>query len=726
MLHRLRADLIHVLMALALAAALACGGGGGGGGGGTPGPTTGSLALTITGLPNLLSGSVQVTGPGGFTRTAQASQTWSGLTPGSYTIAAAPVATYLPSAATQSATVTAGQSTAVTVTYVAQPVAVSVTPSNAKVGTGMSVQFNASVTGSADTAVLWSVDEGAAGGSVTAAGLFTAPNTPGTVHVRATSHADGTKASVAVVSVSASGGFHISPAVVQVAPGTAYDFVAYDDATPVAAVTWSIPPGGGTISATGHFVAGPTPGQVTITATLTATGQATTAIAVITSAVSFGLYGLFDPDPLFPCDGAYYSWSLEPAGVDRTVAFEVVGMPGFGTFHDMGWYRIYTPGATPGAYTVRATPAADPSKAATRPFSVVAAPAVPAFQATGAPLRSRIDHAAAVLPDGRVLIAGGYGGAPGAYLATLEVYSPGTGTFAALASSLATARIAPAAVALDANRVLVCGGQTDYDAAADSAEIVNVQTGVVTSAANAMRSRRVGHRATLLTTGPRAGQVLVTGGMTKPYFYGDPTATADLFDPTTGLFAPAGPNMAAARVYHTATRLADGRVLVAGGYPASGQWDTAESAELYDPATGAFARTAGNLKNPRYGHAAVLLANGKVLLTGGETQSEDSDACEVFDPATGAFTAVASMLRSRLHHTATLLPDGRVLVVGGDASYHYHGTAEVYDPVANTWSWYGRMAGPRSGHIAASLPGGKVLVTGELDNASPPTAEISN
>ncbi len=725
MLRRLRALLPPSFALLVLALALACGGGGGGGGG-TSAPTTGSLALTVTGLPNLLGASVRVSGPGGFSQQAQGSSTWTGLTPGSYTITASPVATYLPSVAVQSATVTAGQTASVTVTYIPQPVAVSVSPSNAKVGTGMSVQFSASVTGSADTAVLWSVDEGAAGGSITPQGLFTAPNAPGTVHVRATSHADGTKASVAVVTVSASGGFHISPAVVQVAPGTAYDFVAYDDATPVTAVTWSVPPAGGTISATGRFVAGPTPGQVTITATLTATGQATTAIAVVTSTVSFGLYGLFDLDPLFPCDGAHYSWSLEPAGVDRTVAFEVVGMPGFGTFHDMGWYRIYTPGATPGAYTVRATPAADPSKAATRPFSVVAAPAVPAFQATGAPLRSRIDHAAAVLPDGRVLLAGGYGGNPGAYLAALEVYNPGPGTFAALAPGLATARIAPAAVALDANRVLVCGGQTDYDAAADSAEVVNVQTGAVTPAANAMRSRRVGHRATLLTTGPRAGQVLVTGGMTKPYFYGDPTATADLFDPATGLFSPAGPNMAAARVYHTATRLADGRVLVAGGYPPSGQWDIAESAELYDPATGTFARTTGNLKNPRYGHAATLLANGKVLLTGGETQSEDSDACEVFDPATGTFTSVASMLRNRQHHTATLLPDGRVLVVGGDASYHYHGTAEVYDPGANTWTWYGRMAGPRSRHVAVPLPNGKVLVTGDLDNASAPTAEISN
>lgn len=716
----------HAAAAVLLAAALACGGGGGGGGtSGPPAPTTGGLALTVAGLPNLVAGSVQVTGPGGFAQSAQASMTWTGLTPGSYTIAAAPVATYLPSAATQSATVSAGQTTSVTVTYVPQPVSVSVAPSNPKVGTGGTVQLTATVTGSANLAVTWSVDEGAAGGAVTAQGFYTAPNTAGTAHVRATSQADSSKSSVATVTVSARGGFHITPAVVQVAPGGSFDFVAYDDDTPVAAVTWSVPASGGTITASGHFTAAATPGQVTISGTSTASGQTATAIAVVTSNVSFALYGLFDGSHIFPCDGAHYFWNLQPAGVDRTIAFDVVGAPGFGTFHDMGWYRIYIPGATPGAYTVRATPAADPSKARTMPFVLDPAPAVPAFVATGAPLRSRIDHAAAALADGRVLVAGGYGGDPGAYLASLELYSPGSGTFADFGSSLATARIAPVLVALDASRILVCGGQTDYDAAADSAEIVNVATGAVAPAAGPMRSRRVGHRGTLLTSGPHAGKVLVTGGMTMPYFYGTVTATSDLFDPASGLFSASGPNMGMARVYHTATRLADGRVLVAGGTDGSG-WDEAATAEVWDPATGAFTSTAGNLKDPRYGHAAVLLANGKVLLTGGDTLSEDYNTCDLFDPATGTFSTAAPMLQGRRRHTATLLPDGRVLVIGGEADYRYHGTAEIYDPVANTWTYHGRMAGPRAGHAAALLPSGKVLVTGELDNASAPTAEVSN
>lgn len=707
-----------------LLAALACGGGGGGSS--TPAPTTGTLALTVTGLPNILPPVIQVTGPGGFSQAPQGTQTFTLLAPGTYTIAASPSGTFLPSAPTQTATVVAGQTAAVTVAYVAQPVAVSVTPTNPKVGTGTSVQLSAVVTGTSNQGVAWSVDGGGAGGSVTQQGLYTAPNTPGVQVVRATSVADATKFSTATVTVSALGGFHISEYVIQIAPGGTWDYRAFDDNTQVTTVTWSVPAAGGTIDSTGHYIASANLGQHTISATNTVTGQTAIAYAVITSTVSFSLYGLFHGTHLFPCDGAFYYWNLTPAGVNRTVTFDIIEGPGLGAFHDMGWYQLYYPGATPGPYNVRATPTADPSKADSMNLVVDPLPAVPAFQiTTGAPGTSRNGHRGALLADGRVVVAGGWGGNPGGYLGSLELYNPAAGTFAPFPAALATPRLGPTVAALDANRVLVCGGEIAYDSSADTAEIVNVQTGTVTPAVNAMRARRLGHQTTAITTGPHTGKLLVTGGMTSPYYYGTTTATADLFDPATLTFSSPGQNMGQARVYHTATRLADGRILLAGGN-GNDNWTIASTAELFDPATGTFTPTTGKLADPRYNHAAVLLNNGKVLLIGGDTQSEDSENCELFDPLTGTFTAVAPMLNNRVRHTASLLPDGRVLVIGGDSSYRYHGTAEVYNPADNTWSYYGRMSGPRSFHMAVQLQNGKVLVSGELDNKDAPKAEISN
>ena len=196
------------------------------------------------------------------------------------------------------------------------------------------------------------------------------------------------------------------------------------------------------------------------------------------------------------------------------------------------------------------------------------------------------------------------------------------------------------------------------------------------------------------------GTTLTLAAVLAGMFGIQPLATAASFLVTGALANP--------RAYHTATLLANGKVLVAGG---SDDTHSLSSAELYDPVTGEWTLT-GAMNDARDAHAAALLANGKVLVTGGFGGPTLSSA-ELYDPATGAWTLTGAMNTDRDSHTATLLPNGMVLVAGGeDASDHALSSAELYDPVAGTWTATGSMSSGRLSHTATLLADGRVLVTG--------------
>jgi N-acetylneuraminic acid mutarotase len=262
----------------------------------------------------------------------------------------------------------------------------------------------------------------------------------------------------------------------------------------------------------------------------------------------------------------------------------------------------------------------------------------------------RSDHTATLLPDGKVLVAGGV---TGDYLsgtervATAEVYDPASGTW---------------------------------------------------SATGSMAKPRVGHTATLLPD----GKVLVVGG-------GDGSsvlATAEVYDPASGTWSATG-SMGTPRGAHHAALLLNGQVLVVGG-----RNDTAsmlETAEVYDPASGTWSAT-GSMITPRRTHTVTPLPNGQVLVAGGKEGFPISlpmlETAEVYDPASGTWSATGSMTTPRAGHTATLLPDGKVLVAGGTPK----ATSEVYDPVSGHWSTVSAMTEPRFFHTAVPLPDSKVLV----------------
>ena len=180
----------------------------------------------------------------------------------------------------------------------------------------------------------------------------------------------------------------------------------------------------------------------------------------------------------------------------------------------------------------------------------------------------------------------------------------------------------------------------------------------------------------------------------------------------------AAARMTTLRSAHTATRLGDGRILIAGGMEsAEGNEVNTGTAEVYDPSTNLF-KTTGLMTRPRAGQTATLLHNGDVLFTGGFDKGVALDSAEIYHIATGTFRGTSNMSAKRDRHTATLLKDGRVLVVGGTSNLgsETNRSAEVYDPVTGQFTSVGLMISPRSAHAATMLADGSVLITGGTAN----------
>jgi hypothetical protein len=224
----------------------------------------------------------------------------------------------------------------------------------------------------------------------------------------------------------------------------------------------------------------------------------------------------------------------------------------------------------------------------------------------------------------------------------------------------------------------------------------------------ALTASRAGHTATLLAD----GRVLIVGGCSLDGCEGM-LAGAEFYEPTGRRFV-AGPAMRQPRAGHTASPLPDGRVLVLGGYPAEGRGPLRQ-AEVFDPRSGGFA-PAGEMASGRGAHTATRLADGRVLITGGVDGARALSAVELFDPATNTFRPAAPLPGPRATHGAALLRDGRVLIAGGQSGVG-HGnalldTAVVYDPAADIWTPTAPLTVAKYKLAIASLPDGGAIVIG--------------
>lgn len=208
------------------------------------------------------------------------------------------------------------------------------------------------------------------------------------------------------------------------------------------------------------------------------------------------------------------------------------------------------------------------------------------------------------------------------------------------------------------------------------------------------------------------GRVFVAGGRDIGPNGTIARASAEIFNPSSGTWSSAG-SMSVPRWDHTATLLTDGRILLAGGNSASGyaEGHTA-SAEIFDPSVEGFTST-GSMSVPRMNHTAVVLSDGRVLISGGRSSNFNYLAsAEIFDPATGAFSPAASPPEAKTGGFGVLLADGRVLVTGGIVPYVSTNTAAVYDPVSNSWMSVGPMTTIRTYHTATRLGDGRVQIVG--------------
>jgi hypothetical protein len=505
-------------------------------------------------------------------------------------------------------------------------VSVTISPSSVNLPTNGSQQFTATVTGASDRSVNWTILEGAAGGTISGSGLYLAPGAVGVYHVIATSNADPTQSATAAVAL----------------PGFVRTGLLNPDPCTATLLT------NGTVLYTGGGIpsAGSSSTQAEIYNPVGSTSTATGSMVI----------GRCSETATLLQNGKVLFAGGQASGAGTATA------------------ELYDPLAG-------------------------------TFAATGSMSVARSGHTATLLPTGQVLIAGGASCTSGCvYPNTAELYDPNSGTFSLTTGNLSAPYAGAAAILLSTGKVLITGGSSDGATLNSFAEIYDPATGLFTQS-GAMVSPRSSFTATLLQN----GNVLIAGGAAGA----TELPAAEIYNPSTGTFGSTG-SLNIPRQFHTASLLLNGKVLIAGGN------STPNSAELYDPVSGKFSLT-GSLAETRWSPTATALLNGTVLIAGGNFMQVLS-SIETYDPSAGVFTSQSAFMNvPRTGHATTQLADGRLLLTGGeDATLRVNSSAEIYDPASRKFSPTGSLIQGRHGHTATLLGDGTVLVVGGYSDTAGP------
>lgn len=323
--------------------------------------------------------------------------------------------------------------------------------------------------------------------------------------------------------------------------------------------------------------------------------------------------------------------------------------------------------------------------------------------ATGNMATYRRQHTTTKLQNGQVLVVGGWTRNWGS-TSYCEIYDPVTGNWKETGQP-STPKLRHVAILLTSGKVLVAGGY-EMDGGGSVAELFDPVMGTWSQAKPLNQNRELPGIVQLLD-----GRVLLCGGDS----YSNPETwlhSVEIFNPTTNMWALTGP-MNDGRVGHTATVIANGKVLVAGGHGVA----SFDSAELYDPTTEVWTRT-GSMHRSRSFHSATLLADGRVLVSGGYDLTDGASngggapEAEIYDPTSGMWTQVGSLAIGRHSQSGNLLPSGNVTVIGGMNWINYQDSVETFSPVTNQWTTTGRLLQPRFTHSSVMLPNGMILVVG--------------